>query len=216
MTKYISVLQLKGGVGKSTLSAFMAGYLLSKGHFVLTVDADMQQATLTSWTTLFANHKHAKNHQHATAHDLEELLSILQLAWEQAKFDYVIIDAPPRIAEVMRALVFSSDIVLMPLAISSPDIWAMEDTVKIIKKAMEEKPDLNVKLVFNRMKDTSSYFKIRNAVIEDFELPYVQQILSEFESYKTIFGKGTHPLDYHLKKPKEQFNAFAKEVMQSL
>lgn len=212
MTTYISMLQLKGGVGKTTITANLAGYLVDKGHTVLTVDADMQQGTLTAWAGLYTENKKTEKYDHATAHDLEELMAILEQSWGQ--FDYVLIDAPPRMAEIMRALIMASDLVLLPLSVTSPEIWAMEDTNKLLKTAMEEKPDLKIKLVFNRMKDTSGAFKIRNAVIDNLGLPHIQQILSDYDTYQTVIGKGTHASAYYQKKPKAQFKAFAKEVLQ--
>ena len=62
MTKYIALLQLKGGAGKSTITANLCGYLLSQNATVLTVDADIPQGTLSAWASLTSE---SENHHHA-------------------------------------------------------------------------------------------------------------------------------------------------------
>lgn len=215
MAKFISVLQLKGGVGKSTIITNLAGYLIHKKHKVLTVDADMQQGTLTAWASLFIQNESPKNYEHACAHDMDELLNILESA--ENEFDFILIDAPPRMAEIMRTLIVASDLVLLPLNVSAAEIWALEDTkTKLVDEAKKIKPDLNVHLVFNRFKDKSSSHKLRTEVIENFGLPAIKTTISEFETYKTMLGKGTHAAAYHQQNTKDQFTAFAKEVLKAL
>lgn len=214
MAKYISSLQLKGGVGKSTIIINLAGYLVQKGFKVLTVDADMQQGTLTAWSALFQQKHNPVNYEHASAHTMQEMIDILEQA--ESEFDYILTDAPPRIAEIMKALVLVSDLVLVPLNVTSPEIWATQDTKKLLKSAFEEKPNLNVRLVFNQIKDKSSTYKTRNLVIEQLDIPYISQSLFEYETYATIVGKGTHVTAYHVKRPKEQFTAFAEEVLKAI
>lgn len=215
MAKYISLLQLKGGVGKSTLCAFLAGYLVENNYKVLTIDADMQQGTLTAWSSLFIANFQPKNYEHACAHDMNELLFIMEKA--ESEFDFIITDAPPRMAEIMRTLIMVSDLVLMPLNVTSAEIWALEDTkTKLIEAALKEKPDLNIRLVFNNFKDKSSSYLLRTQVIESTGIPAIKQALFEYDTYKTVFGMGSHPVAYHQKNAKNQFNTFAKEVLQAL
>ena len=214
MAKYISTLQLKGGVGKSTIIINLCGYLVSKGFKVLTVDADMQQGTLTAWSAMFQQNNDVPNYEHASAYNMQEMLEILEQA--ESEFDFILTDQPPRIAEIMKALVLVSDLVLVPLNVTSPEIWATQDTKELLKSAFEEKPDLNVRLVFNKIKDKSSTYKTRNIVIEQLGIPYISQSLFEYETYATIVGKGTHVTNYHVKRPKEQFTAFAEEVLKAI
>jgi chromosome partitioning protein len=214
MAKYISTVQLKGGVGKTTILANLCGYLLEQGYSVLTIDADMQQGTLTAWSTLFVQNHNPEKYEHASAYTMPELLSILENA--ESEFDFILTDAPPRIADIMKALVLVSDLVLVPLNVTSPEIWATEDTKKLIDTALSQKPDLNVKLVFNKIKDKSSTYKTRNKVIEQLDVPYISQSLFEYDTYATVIGKGTHVSAYYIKRPKEQFKAFAKEILNSI
>lgn len=214
MSKFISLVQLKGGAGKSTIVANLCGYLLGKGKSVLTVDGDMPQGTLTAWAGLFTQNKESKKYEHVSVNNVEELLSVLQQAENQ--FDYILIDSPPRMADMMKAILVVSDLVLVPLNVTSPDIWAVTDMVELIKDATNERPELNVQLVFNKFKDKSSNWQTRNEVIANTELPAIKTALFDYDTYSTVIGKGTHVCDYHIRAPKAQFSAFAKEALKTI
>jgi chromosome partitioning protein len=117
----IVVANPKGGVGKSTLSTNIAGYLASRGRSVMLGDTDRQQSSRT-WLRL----------RPASARPIQ--------AWETAHDDtvrppkgttHVVLDTPAglhgkRLDEVMRL----ADKVLIPLQPSIFDIHATHDFVR--------------------------------------------------------------------------------------
>ena len=50
-------------------------------------------------------------------------------------FDHVVIDGPPRVAEVTRSVIMASDLVAIPVQPSPYDVWAVKDVVELIKEA---------------------------------------------------------------------------------
>ena len=52
MAKIISLIQLKGGSGKSTITTNLAGALAMKGERVGLIDADQPQNTSGSWAVI--------------------------------------------------------------------------------------------------------------------------------------------------------------------
>lgn len=85
----ISVLNQKGGVGKTTLSSNIAAQLASEGHRILLIDADPQGSSL-DWSA---------------AREADSLVTVVGLPRatlhkEIGKFsndyDHIIIDGPPR------------------------------------------------------------------------------------------------------------------------
>ena len=117
----IVVANPKGGVGKTTLSTHIAGWLASKGHAVMLGDVDRQQSALT-WLSLRPKHLPAIG------------------TWESREGDivrppkgttHVILDTPAglhgkRLDEVMKI----ADKVLIPLQPSIFDIHATHDFVR--------------------------------------------------------------------------------------
>lgn len=210
MTQYISLIQLKGGVGKSTITANLSGFFLGLGKTVLTVDADIPQGTLSAWAALTGEND---SHHHITVKSVEELISVLEQA--ENEFDIVLIDAPPRMADVMKAILYVSDLSLIPLDTTTPDIWAASDMIDMIKDAAQER-SLKIRLVFNKFKGTSRAEEIRKQAVELLDLEQMNTTLSNYVAYADIMGLGTHVLNHNHKKAKIQFTAFGNEVLKAL
>lgn len=123
----ISVLNQKGGVGKTTLSIHIASTLALADKKVLLVDADSQGSAL-DWAAvreeppLFNVVGISKNTIHREMPTLSEA------------YDFVVIDGPPRISDVAKSAIAASDFILIPVQPSPYDIWAASDVVGLIKE----------------------------------------------------------------------------------
>lgn len=114
----ISVVNGKGGVGKSTVSALLASTLHRAEHSVGVVDRDPQQS-LANWV---ASHEEPG----------------FELATEGQKYDHVIIDTPPRIdAEELKDSVRRSDLVLVVVTSSPLDAQATIAAAPVIKASLK-------------------------------------------------------------------------------
>ena len=217
MTKIIASAQLKGGTGKSTITANLAGYLAMTGNTVLVVDADgPAQYTAFSWASLFADSglKEAEKVTAVKVLTIDELVAVLEE--HDGQVDYILIDAPPRMAEIMRAIIFAADLSIIPFNVTGPDIWALDDMIDLLDEVKSVKPDANLRLVINRLRDKSIAWQTRDLVLKQFDMPYIPTPLYEYDTYQTVIGKGLHVSSYRIHKPKEQFTQFAKEVLKAL
>jgi len=140
----IGLLNQKGGVGKTTLSVNIAATLARDGARVLLIDADSQGSAL-DWA--------------AARQDIAALFSVIGLPRptlhkeiEQISrgFDHVLIDAPPRVTEMARSAIMAVDLAVIPVQPSPYDIWASEETVKLIEEARIYKETLKSVFVVNR------------------------------------------------------------------
>ena len=123
MSTVITVLNPKGGVSKTVTSIFVATALARHGS-VTVVDAD-PQASATEWAF--------------TAEDAGEPLpfevvpgSAVTIRRTLPRRDFVIIDTPPGVAEVLDAATEAADIVLIPTMQSSLELtraWAALDAI---------------------------------------------------------------------------------------
>lgn len=205
MTKYISLLQLKGGAGKSTLAINLIGYFVSKNKRVLGVDGDLQQGTLTAWSHIF-NHK---NYTCVGINTLDELMAVLQEA--DNKYDLVITDLPPRLADIARSSLIFSDLVLMPVTTSAPDIWAAADISPLIDAAKKDN-DVNLRIVWNRFKPTKRKEDLKVSSKEYLGHKEMNQTISDYVAYSDVVGMGTWVGAHNHPKAKAEFIQFAKEV----
>ncbi len=125
----ISILNQKGGSGKTTLAVNVArGYTIKKFSTLL-VDSDSQGSALR-W--------HEKS-----GGDLIDLtcLPVNTLDKDVMKFknnyDRIIIDGVPRISPLTICAIKAADLILIPVQPSPYDIWAAEDLVRSVKERIE-------------------------------------------------------------------------------
>ena len=146
--RIVTVLNFKGGSGKSTISMHLAGTLARRGNKVLVVDADPQGTSLR-WA---ASADESKPFPAAVA-GLGAAGS--KVAMELRKFvgdyDYLIVDCPPAVDSPIPLSALSvSDLGLVPVIPSPLDMWATLGIRKVVEVAMGVNPDLVTRLVVNQ------------------------------------------------------------------
>ena len=111
----ISVLNQKGGVGKTTLAIHISHALVLKGYSVLLVDAD-PQGSARDWAAARSDKPPfpVVGLDRPTIHrDLPALVK---------DFDHVVIDGPPRVSDLARSAIIAADLVVIPIQPSPYDI----------------------------------------------------------------------------------------------
>ena len=139
----ISVINQKGGVGKTTLSISLAAALAGRKMRVLLVDADPQGSAL-DWVAV-----RGEDVPFAAVGMPKPILH-LELPKMVKDFDAIVIDGPPRIYEVARSAVMASNVVLIPVLPSQFDVWAAEESVKLLQECAVYKERLKAAFVINR------------------------------------------------------------------
>ena len=139
----ISLLNQKGGVGKTTLAVHLATGLAQEKNRVLLLDADRQGSAL-DWAAnreeppLFPVLGLPKPNIH------KELPKMV------GDYQHIIIDSPPHSNEVARSVILASDLILIPVQPSPYDVWASKETVDLINEARPYKELLKSVFVINR------------------------------------------------------------------
>ncbi len=145
MTRIIGVIQVKGGAGRSTVSTNLAGELSKIGKTIL-IDCDLPQGTSASWYAVRHQAGKAGALVSDTATSYRELVTKVE---QSADADYIVLDGPPRIAELTRATLVLADICLIPVGASAAEIWATGDILELIEEASKVK-QINARMIWTR------------------------------------------------------------------
>lgn len=125
----LSILNPKGGSGKTTLSTNLARALHDQGRKVLLVDSD-PQGSARDWHA-------AKDNNPVPLVALDRANNLRSLPTVAAGYDFVLIDGAAKLEDMVAAAVKVSDAVLIPVQPSPYDIWAAADLVDLVKARQE-------------------------------------------------------------------------------
>ncbi len=127
--KTILVTSQKGGSGKTMLAAHLAVEAEREGSApVWIIDTD-RQATLTRWH----DRREAETPQRGEVRPERLMTGLATLAGQGAALCFI--DTAPTISDQTAALIDLADLVVIPVRPSPSDLWAVTETVQLVKDA---------------------------------------------------------------------------------
>lgn len=225
MTKIVTVFNQKGGASKTTCSINLAGGAARRGLKTLYVDMDPQgtgmiwisQADETSpFPSKAVNLSHLKG----------------KLAPEIKKYvgemDLIIIDCPPAMeSDAPAAALLISDLAIIPVQMSFPDVWSTAQAKLLIEKSMMYNPDLKPRFLATMTEDndnpktkdrrTAVEKSCAAAMEEDDVVPMLNTRMRRRNAYREspAYGQSVHVLARQ-KAAVAEVEAILEEVLEIL
>lgn len=134
---YISVVNLKGGSGKTSTIINLGGVLREKGLKPLLIDCDPQQSA-TRWATQGGKDFPFHVAPIVIGKHVRQFKDKLQQLTAEHKANVVLFDTPPALANEALVAALLSDVVMIPVGASPLDLWATEESLKVVKEVRAE------------------------------------------------------------------------------
>lgn len=134
----LSILNQKGGVGKSTLATNLGAAAHLDGLRTIILDLDSQGSAL-DW---YAARQEGSRLEGLTVAGSDRALTAARFRELTSGYDMAILDGPPRLGDITRAAAVASDVVLMPLRPGAFDWWACSETLALIDSADSVRSEL--------------------------------------------------------------------------
>jgi len=155
----IAIAGQKGGSGKSTLAVHLAAEWARAGSRVLLVDADPQGTALT-WSEVAAELGHPTPDTISVGENLR--LTVPSLA---RGYDVTVIDVPGRMQSKRQVgALMVADVAVLPCGPSTPDVWALAETLDLVDEVRRLRPALKATIVLNRLGRTTESRVVSDAL----------------------------------------------------
>ncbi len=210
----IAVIQQKGGVGKSTISANLAGELVRLGRSVAVVDLDPQHS-LGNWAKL----------GNGLLREIVEAVNITSPAVFQTKVsaaaqqvERVILDSPPGLPDTGLMAALLADLVILPVTPSPLDIIAGQEAMTMMRQAQAKRNNTKplIRFVPSRVSVNTLLSRDLNTALERLGEPVLPSIYQRVVVAEAVL-KGLTVGEYAPgSKAHEEFKRLALSVERSV
>lgn len=213
-TKVITLAQIKGGCGKTTISAHIIGALLKLDKTVAAIDADCPQYSLTDW---FDTGYEKQNLQLAQVTNADELIKAVEHF--DGKVDYIVTDLAPRLADLTRAGIAVSDLIIIPVNTDLIEIRALRLTIDLMDEAKQKIPDLQYFVMTNKFQDfNENHQAMRKGIADQYQCPMLERSLGLRKAFPDAVGAGLtiHDVTPKVYKAINEMNPLISEIITKL
>lgn len=212
----IAVTNLKGGVGKSTLSRNLAVYFAKQGEKTCIIDTDIEQRTTCDWRT-------RREGESTLQIDVFPMSSVDGLVNDikthrNNGYRVIILDGVPQLEKVTTKMILLSDFLIIPLTPSIDDLKSFERFVARYEDAKSVKPNIPAFLVLNRYSKNAESLEMKEALsaFEQKGITALNTVINERVVHKRSSKYGLTALEWDDAKAKDEIVSLCKEIEKKL
>ncbi len=198
MTKIISFISRKGGIGKTTSAINLATMMYSLGHKLTVVETDTNYtlSTLRSMELYQTNAKDASIFKILGSTPASIMADLDTL--KQQSLDFILVDSAGKTTdEEIKRLAVASHAIIVPTSLTQNDTLVTYQTIQDLKPALELNTDLKILVLPNRIHTSTRPATIQNA-LKELDAHILGQMVPQknaFANYSTILPeKGYLPV----------------------
>jgi chromosome partitioning protein len=205
----ISLLNQKGGVGKTTLAINLAASFGLAGDSVLYIDADPQGSGM-DWAAA----RGEQNPPPFTPVAYPQKTLHRDITAMAQPYRWTFIDGPPLASDIARSAILASDLVIIPVPPSPLDVWSAKKIVDLITEAAVIKPHLKSVFAINRkVVNTAIGRDFRESLTGAYSLPIFKTEISMRTAFAVSANQGLSVLEAEPKgAAAQEIKQLAKEV----
>ena len=203
--KVLSVLNGKGGVGKTTTTINTAACLARMGFKVVVVDTD-PQSSVANWVNDNCPF------DVATAPDEKQ---IYQVKKTLSEYDYILIDGAGSISAISAAAVMVSDMVIVPITPSPLDFAASVAILDVVQARSELKP-VPVRFLMTKVIAGTEMFNVLRESISGTGIKSMKVQLKQRQAYVKTLTDGGTIFDSNDGQAKGEIEILSKEIIDIL
>ena len=183
----ITMATSKGGAGKTTIAQLLLGAVADRGHRVAAIDADLNR-TLANWVEVFAGRP-------ITVVAQTDETEIVPLASSlDDGHDLVVVDTAGAAARATVFAIGCSDLVLVPVQLSSSDVIEAIKTVKLVRSASEmTRREIPARVVFTDYQPNTRIATHTEGEVAKYGLTSLATKLTRLVAFKEMTFTGEVP-----------------------
>lgn len=190
----ITIGHTKGGVGKSTLALNIAVERLRSGVDILLIDGDARQTSVSKAASIRNDSGLSPTLPCVVLDDPRSFRHQINLLKE--KYHDLIIDVGGKDTSTLRAALTVTDVLLLPVAPESVEIWALDDIFETITEARSIK-DFRVRAILNRAKPAGRDNDDTISVLREYtDLDIIPGSIGNRGAFSSAFGRGLSVAEY--------------------
>jgi len=184
LAQVFSVMNQKGGTGKTTLSMNFAAGLSRRGR-TLIIDAD-PQGSASQWAGLSEDDRPFPVSVISIASNLSREISRMR-----EDYQYLVIDCPPTLETgVAQAAMAVSDKVFIPILPSPIDLWASVRLTEAIEQVKNFNVNLQPYILINQLEPRNAMSKGLSQALMEFDIPTLEGGLRRRAVYRSSALEG--------------------------
>jgi chromosome partitioning protein len=205
----IAISNLKGGVGKTTITQNLAVCFASMGYKVCIVDTDTNQNSL-SWFGVRDGDLAALNVVGAT--DPKALNKTVDALHRD--HDIVLIDGTPSLGEMTTRIILAADLLIIPILPSGHDFRSMQMFFERYELAKDTAgKHIPAYFLLNQYSDNIRVHQGIKGLLEQYQVPILQTTLRERVAYVATGIEGKGVLEHDDPKASDEMVALTKEIL---